>query len=272
MDNRPIGIFDSGLGGLTLVAALRQLMPEENMIYLGDSARMPYGGRPRAELLTIARQDIDFMLRQGAKMIIAACGTISSNAPELLTGCSVPALGVLEPGAKALAAVKGSGPLGIAATPASIRSGAFRRELERLCPGREILDLPCPDFTPLIESGHVSAEDPLLRQAIEHSLAPARAAGAAALLLGCTHYGMIDQAISAYMGPDVSLVSASQESAKAACGLLRQLGMTGGEGNTLYYTSGSVESFERGAEALLGHSIEVRQAAPMPTEKGSGET
>ena len=195
MDNRPIGIFDSGLGGLTAVMALRRLMPEENIVYFADSARVPYGEKSREELLVMARQDLDLLASFSAKAIIAACGTVSSNAPHILEGYPLPVCGVLNPGIEAMARVPGRAPLGIIATAASIKAGAFRRALTEKAPGRQIIDLPCPDFVPLIESGHTSPQDPALRRAVEEALAPVKAAGAGALLLGCAHDGWGSAAI-----------------------------------------------------------------------------
>lgn len=263
MDNRAIGIFDSGLGGLTALSALRQLMPGENIIYFADSARVPYGAKSREELLIMARQDLELMSSLSVKLIIAACGTVSSNASRILESFPVPAIGVLKPGIRDMSRIPGDAPLGIIATEASIRTGAFRRELERLCPGREIIDLPCPRFVPLIESGHTGADDPELREAVEHSLAPAKEAGIAALLLGCTHYGIIAPAIEAFLGPEVELVSASESAARAACQWLEQRDLAGGSGETFYYTSGDAEEFSAAASRLLGLEVRAEHLPPM---------
>lgn len=263
MDNRAIGIFDSGLGGLTAAAALRELMPGENIIYFADSARVPYGAKSRDELLIIARQDLELLSSFSVKFIIAACGTVSSNASRVLESFSVPTIGVLKPGIRDMSLIPGDSPLGIIATQASIRAGAFRRELERLCPGREIIDLPCPRFVPLIESGHTGADDPELKEAVEHSLAPAKEAGIAALLLGCTHYGIIAQAIEDFLGSSVKLVSASHSAAQAAKLWLEQRGLTGGSGEALYYTSGDAGEFSAAASRLLGREIRAGHLPPM---------
>ena len=255
MDNRAIGIFDSGLGGLTAVVALRELMPGENIIYFADSARVPYGAKSRDELLIIARQDLELLSSFSVKFIIAACGTVSSNASRILESFPVPTVGVLKPGIRDMSRIPGDAPLGIIATQASIQAGAFRRELERLCPGREIIDLPCPRFVPLIESGHTEPDDPELREAVEHSLAPAKEAGVAALLLGCTHYGIIAKTIRNCLGPETELVSASESAARAVCSRLVEQGLTGGCGKTEYYTSGSAEEFSAAASRLLGREV-----------------
>ena len=179
MDNRPVGVLDSGLGGLTGMKALRELLPEENVVYFADSGRLPYGEKTAAQVRRMAVQNLDLMKRQGVKAILVACGTLSSNVPELLARWPVPAVGVLKSSVAAMAKQPGAGPLGIIATEASIRSGAFARSLEETCPGREILPVACPDFVPLIESGHSRPEDPLVRAAVEKYLVPLRGADAA---------------------------------------------------------------------------------------------
>ena len=136
MDTRPIGVYDSGIGGLTGLKALRALLPGEDFVFFGDSGRMPYGPRPKEELCRIAAQDMDFLSRYGVKAILAACGTISSAAKRVLESYPVPAFGVLEPALDAMAAVKGDGPLAVIATAASIKSGEFTDALRRRCPGR----------------------------------------------------------------------------------------------------------------------------------------
>lgn len=252
MDNRPIGIFDSGLGGLTALRAFRELMPEEDIIYFGDTGRVPYGSRPAEQLRIMAQQDLDFLADKGVKAIIAACGTVSSIAPELLAEYKLPAVGVVQAGAQELSKHGGTGTLGVIATQASINSGAYRRTLAGLCPGREVIAIACPEFVPLIESGHSAPEDALVRAAVERQLRPIKAAGVTALLLGCTHYGIIGAAIANYLGAGVELVSASVSAARRLSGLLRDRDMTGGSGREIYYTSGSGEEFSRLAGALLG--------------------
>lgn len=263
MDNRPIGIFDSGLGGLTAVMALRRLMPEENIVYFADSARVPYGEKSREALLVMARQDLDLLASLSAKAIIAACGTVSSNAAQILERYPLPVCGVLKPGIEAMRRVPGTAPLGIIATEASIRAGTFRRALVEKAPGREIIDLACPDFVPLIESGHISPEDPALRCAVEQALAPLKAGGVKALLLGCTHYGIIGRAIRDYLGPEVALISASDCVAEKTCGSIKQLGLTGGCGETRYYTSGDAAAFSAAASALMGQEVQAEHVPPM---------
>ena len=252
MDNRPVGFFDSGFGGLTALRAFRQLMPEENIIYFGDTGRMPYGARSIAQLRHMAVQDLELLRGCGVKAIVAACGTISSTAGDLLDAYSLPVIGVLRPGVKTLAGFAGSSPLGVIATQASIDSGAFRRELERCGAAHDTLYAACPDFVTLIESGHYSADDALVREAVAGYLRPMRVAGVRAILLGCTHYGLIAQAIKDYMGAETRLVSASQCAALELRDMLKANGITGGCGTERYLTSGVVADFDRMASIFLG--------------------
>ena len=265
MDNRPIGIFDSGLGGLTAVKALRKLLPDENIVYFADSGRVPYGPRPAGQLRRMAVQDMDFVASKGAKAIIAACGTVSSNAPDLLDSYPVPVFGVLRAAVRAMSYVPGNRPLGVIATEASIKSGAFYAALQPACHGREILCIPCPEFVPLIESGHSAPEDELVKASVEKYLGPMREAGVSAVLLGCTHFGIIGRAISNFMGRDTQLVGAADCAAAELAEYLIRSGETGGSGTARYYTSGDPGEFSALAATFLGHELEsaVEQAPVM---------
>ncbi len=255
MDKRPIGIFDSGLGGLTGLTALHALLPGEDLIYFGDTGRMPYGGRPAAQLRRMAQQNLDFMASFDVKAIFVACGTVSSTAADLLARCPIPCFGVLRAGVDAMAQVPGEGPLAILATQASIDSGAFARALAERCPGREILPVPCPAFVPLIEGGHTRPGDPELEQALERYLRPVKEAGAQALLYGCTHYGIIDEAVRTYLGPAVRTVSASACAAQELADFLLRENRCGGSGEERYFTNGDPIAFAESAERLLGHAL-----------------
>lgn len=266
MDPRPIGVFDSGLGGLTALTELRRLMPEENIVYFGDTGRLPYGEKTLPQLRCMAGQDLALIASYGVKAILVACGTLSSNTPELLDGFSVPSFGVLRPSIEAMARTPGQGPLGILATAATIRSGAFARALRAACPGREIIPVPCPDLVPLIESGHTDPGDPLLRSAAERYTAPLR--GASAVLLGCTHYGIVEEALRVFLGPETVLVSAAACGARAVRDYLEEEALRGGEGRETFLVSGEPGRFAELAELLLGRSIahRVRQVPVMRIE------
>lgn len=260
MDNRAVGIFDSGLGGLTALNALRELLPEENIIYFGDTGRLPYGAKTRAQLRRMAVQDLDLIASYGVKAILVACGTLSSNAPEILDAYPVPAFGVLRAGVAGMTKIPGTGPLGVIATEASIRSGAFARALEAACPGREILPVACPDFVPLIESGHGSG-DPLVKDAVARYCAPLR--GADAVLLGCTHYGIIGEAIADYLGDKTALVSAATCGAAVVAQHLIVNGLLGGSGEERFLASGDAAAFTHAASTFLGRTM-AREAEGLP--------
>lgn len=267
MDLRPIGVFDSGLGGLTAVRVLQELMPEEQIIYFGDTGRMPYGGRPRAQIRLIARQNIAFAESFGVKAILAACGTISSNAQDILAANGTKIVGVLSPGVKELADT-GLYRLGIIATKTSIESGSFERELNSVSPGAEITALACPEFVPMIESGHIDRNDETVKEVVERTLSPLREAKIEALLLGCTHYGIIADAISDYL-PGVKLIGAADAAARALRQHLEESDALSAEKRPdSYYTSGSIEDFRALAPLLLGYALgdELKFVPPMPLD------
>ena len=223
MDNRPIGVFDSGLGGLTAVRELRRILPDENIIYFGDTGRMPYGGRPREQMRKIARQNIAFAESFGVKVILAACGTISSNAADILAANTTRTVGVLAPGAEMLAET-GKKTLGVIATKTSIESGAFQTEISRRAPDAEVTALACPEFVPMIESGHYLPSDPVVRDAVARSLEPLKGVGA--LLLGCTHYVFLKERLKEAF-PRAYIVDGNEGVAKRVERLLRN--ESGGE-------------------------------------------
>ena len=160
MDTRPIGVFDSGLGGLTAVRELRQLLPSENIIYFGDTARVPYGGRSAEILLKYARQDVRFLRSHDIKAILVACGTVSTTAlPQLRQESDIPILGVVEPACRRAAAVTRNRRVGLIATAASVRSGAYQRSLRQLDPDIAVTAKACPLFVPLVENGRFRRGD-----------------------------------------------------------------------------------------------------------------
>lgn len=267
MDNRPIGVFDSGLGGLTAVQALRELLPDENIIYFGDTARMPYGTKTVKQLRQMARQDMELLASKGVKAIIAACGTVSSTAADVLSAFHLPVFNVVDASVRAMAEAEG-GPLGVIATRASIESGVFKRRITQLAPEKKVIALPCQSFVELIESGHSRADDPAVQSCVAESLEPLREQGISALLLGCTHFGYLSEAISAYLGEDVRLVSASYCAAKSMSSYLKARAMTGGTGRVQYCTSGSGEEFAMHASRLLGRNVSalVSEVSPMEVD------
>ncbi len=269
MDNRPIGIYDSGIGGLTGLKTLRKLLPEEDYVFFGDSGRMPYGPRPIEELRRIAEQDMDFLAGFNVKAILAACGTISSAARPVLAAYPIPAFGVVDPALDAMAAVPGDKPLCIIATAASIQSGEFTENLWKRClevsgHTREVVGVPCPEFAPMIEAGHIRRSDPVLKDCVARALEPIRGRDFGALLLGCTHYGIIKDAIRDYLGEDVPLLSASECAARALRDYLVQNDLTGGgRGEVRFFVSGDRRQFDAFAENYLERGPVHAEQAPI---------
>lgn len=264
MDQRAIGVFDSGLGGLTAARVLEETLPYENIIYFGDTANMPYGPRSREDIARLARQNSEFLLSHDVKAILVACGTVSSNAMDVLReSFSVPFFGVIEPAVLAAAEATESGRVGVIATQASIRSGAYRRALEELDRGLRVYDRACPSFVPLVESGHFSPKDPLVRAAVEQELCEMKKAGVDTLILGCTHYPLLEEAISGYMGGDVRLVSSGGEAALALGRWLHRedkLTLSREKSHNRWFTSGDADVFARSAGIFLGHDIRAEKS------------
>ena len=267
MDNRPIGIFDSGLGGLNGLLAVRRFLPDENIVYFADSGRLPYGAKTRSQLRKMAVQDLEFLSSFDVKAILIACGTLSSNAGDLLASWRVPTVGVLSSSADRLRRMEGRSAIAVIATEASIRSGNYQTALQQACPDREIIAIACPDFVPLIESGHCAPDDPAVQEAVARYLAPAREVEADTLLLGCTHYDIIKEAISRFLGPNTALISAAESGAAALCSRLLKEKKTGGKGESRFYTSGDREEFSASAALFLGcdkSDIPAEAVPPQP--------
>lgn len=215
MDTRPIGVFDSGLGGLTAVRELRQLLPSENIIYFGDTARVPYGGRSAEILLKYARQDVRFLRSHDIKAILVACGTVSTTAlPQLRQESDIPILGVVEPACRRAAAVTRNRRVGLIATAASVRSGAYQRSLRQLDPDIAVTAKACPLFVPLVENGRFRRGDVVIETVAREYLEPLRREGLDTLILGCTHYPLLEEVVAKIMGPDVTLVDSGAQAAR----------------------------------------------------------
>lgn len=264
MDRRAIGVFDSGLGGLSAAKVLEDTLPFENLIYFGDTANMPYGPRSRENIVSLAFQNAGFLLRHQVKAILVACGTVSSNAmAELRERFDLPFFGVIDPAVDAAAEATESGRVGVIATEASIRSGAYRRALEATGRGLRVFDCACPSFVPLVESGHCSPRDGLVRAAVEEELAGLKKAGIDTLILGCTHYPMLEEAIADFMGRDVRLISCGGEAALALGEYLHREGMLSDAsvpGTRRWFTSGDTRKFTESAAVFLGHGLEAEKA------------
>ncbi|MCD7770467.1 MAG: glutamate racemase [Oscillospiraceae bacterium] len=260
MDNRPIGIFDSGVGGLSAVRTLLETAPNESFVYFGDTARVPYGDRTAEDIRTLSRQDARFLRTKNVKALLIACNTITANAlPEIQADSGlIPVIGVIDPAARAAAAATENGRIGLIATNATVRSGVYEKAIARLLPTARVTAQGCPRLVPLIESGHTQAGDPALMEAAEEYLRPLREAAVAPVLLGCTHYPLIAGAVGQIMGPDVRLI----DSGGASIGTLLEtlakqdaLADTAAAGRQTYYCSARQEDFVSVAESFLSWDI-----------------
>ena len=261
MDNRPIGVFDSGLGGLTAVKQLEQVLPGESLVYFGDTGRVPYGSRGKDTILRYARQDMDFLLAQNVKAVLAACGTVSSVARSVGEALSVPYIDVIGPSARAAAAATKNGKIGVIGTAATIASDSYRSALLRINHKLEVYPQACPLFVSLVESGFVSPQDEVTRLVAERYLAPVRAAGVDTLILGCTHYPIIAPTVAGVMGRSVTLIDSGREAALALALALKERDLLCEEGHrrqASYFVTDTPENFLNVAELFLGHSVEGR--------------
>ena len=205
MDNRPIGIFDSGVGGLTVLRALQKQLPKESVIYYGDLARMPYGSKTPAEIIAINDDILAYLIGRGVKMIITACNTSSAIALEHNKNkTTVPIIGVIGPGANTAFAVTKNKKIGVLATEATVKLRAYSKILTSLNPSVEVFEQSCPKFVPLIEKGDY--DSPELRTAAEEYLAPLLQENIDTLIYGCTHYPLIEKTIRAYAGNNIEYV------------------------------------------------------------------
>jgi glutamate racemase len=210
----PIGVFDSGIGGLTVVSAIRRRLPQESLLYLGDTARVPYGTKSGDVVRRYAHNCARFLVEGGAKMVVVACNTASAHAlASLRQTLAVPVIGVIEPGAEVAARTTRNGRIGVIGTEGTITSGSYQRALEQVSPKSRVLANPCPLFVPLAEEGMV--DHPATRLIAEEYLAPLKAAGIDTLVLGCTHYPLLAPVIQRLMGPAVTVVDSSTAVASA---------------------------------------------------------
>ncbi len=214
MDNRPIGVFDSGLGGLTAVAEIRKILPSENIIYFGDTSRVPYGGRSKEILLKYAHQDVAFLRSFAIKAIVVACGTVSTTAlPTLRAENDLPLLGVVEPACRRAVKLTKSKRIGMIATAASVRSGTYEAVIHELDADIQVFSRACPLFVPLVENGRFHRGDTVIETVAREYLEPLKAAGIDTLILGCTHYPLLTDVIADVMGDGVTLINAGAEAA-----------------------------------------------------------
>ena len=248
MDNRAIGVFDSGLGGLTAVRRLHALLPQENIIYFGDTGRVPYGTRGRDTIIKYARQDVAFLRRFDLKAIIIACNTVSAVALDLLEReNNIPIIGTVEPACRRAMTQTLNGKVGVIGTAATIRSGAYERRLTAERSPLALTVCACPLFVPLVENGRVSRGDIVIETVVRDYLTPLREAGVDTLILGCTHYPLLADVIGDFM-QGVTLIDSGAEAANAA---RTQVEQGAGPGGTQYFVSDDPQGFTQLAGLFL---------------------
>ena len=254
-----IGIFDSGLGGLTAYKALHALLPREDFIYFGDTGRVPYGSRSPETILQYTRQDVAFLLSKDVKCIMAACGTVSSTYPAAEAArLPVPYLGVVDAAAREAAFATRNRRIGVIGTAATIRSRSYETLLRKLVPGVEITARPCPLFVPLVEAGYVdhseAGKQQVTKLVIAQYLTEVREAGVDTLILGCTHYPLLKSMIGEFMGPGVTLVDPAMTAAHHLERTLAERGLRASHenGQAHFYVSDVPDSFVQTADLFLG--------------------
>jgi glutamate racemase len=224
MNAAPIGIFDSGIGGLTVARAIYDRLPGESTIYFGDTARVPYGPKSPDTVRRYSLEILHWLLGQGVKAVVIACNTSTAHALETLQAESpVPVIGVIEPGARAAAAATRGGPVGVIGTAGTIASNAYAKAIRRVRPDARVEQRACPLFVPLVEEGWF--EHPAAELIAREYLTPLNAVGVDALVLGCTHYPLLKPLLERVMGPGVRLIDSGQETASVVAATLEEQGL-----------------------------------------------
>lgn len=256
MRKAPIGVFDSGLGGLTVFKALARRMPEEALIYFGDTAHVPYGSKSPEAIARFSMEAARFLAGRGIKLLVVACNTSSAWAlPAIRRALKVPAIGVIEPGARAALAVSRGGRIGIIGTEATVKSRAYPRMIKTLSPRAKTYATACSLFVPLVEEGWWNGA--VVGAVARKYVAPLKRARVDTLILGCTHYPYLKPVLARVMGPGVRLIDSAEETARETQCLLSDLGLRaprGGRGRREFYASDAPGRFRRLARRMLGNT------------------
>ncbi|NSW91655.1 MAG: glutamate racemase [Firmicutes bacterium] len=259
MDNRSIGIFDSGLGGLTVLKEIMEIMPGESIVYFGDSGRAPYGIKSKETVIKYTFQNIRFLLNQDIKMIVIACNTASAYSLETVKNSfDIPVIEVIQPGAVTGIKYTKNKKIGVIGTTATINSGAYERAINEIDNTIQVFSKACPLFVPLVEEGPEWWENDITYRIALEYLTPLKQAGIDTLVLGCTHYPLLQKTISKVMGSDVKLVSSALEVARVVKKVIEQNNIARDEKIKpvyRFYTSDSIEKFEPLCSAILNRKI-----------------
>jgi len=226
----PVGIFDSGIGGLTVARAIFERLPGESTVYFGDTARVPYGPKSPETVRRYSLEILEWLLAQGVKAVVIACNTSTAHALEALRAAStVPVIGVIEPGSRAAVAASRGGGIGVIGTAGTIASGAYSRAIHAIAPGASVGARACPLFVPFVEEGWF--DHPAAELVAHEYLDPLVAAGVDTLVLGCTHYPLLKPLLQRVMGPGVVLIDSAQETAAELARVLAGCGLAAGNGS-----------------------------------------
>ena len=256
MNAAPLGVFDSGIGGLTVARALFERLPQESVIYFGDTARVPYGPKSPETVRRYSAEILAHLVKRGVKAVVVACNTSTAHALEHLKAhASVPVVGVIEPGARAAVAATETGTIGVIGTAGTIASGAYERAIKTLRPDARVHAQACPLFVPLVEEGWF--DHPATELIAREYLEPLKQARVDVLVLGCTHYPLLKPLLSRVMGPGVALVDSAEETAKAVALELEKKGLlaAGGTHEHLFVVSDDEPHFRKVGARFLGEKI-----------------
>ena len=256
-DRRPIGVFDSGIGGLTVVRELMRQLPHESLIYFGDTARVPYGNKSPETVRRFSREILDFLVERDVKLVVVACNTASAHAlEELQRVATVPVEGVIEPGARAGVAASRSGRIGVIGTAGTIASGAYERAIRTADGKVDVTARACPLFVPLVEEGWL--DHPASRLIAEEYLAPLAQHRIDTLVLGCTHYPLLKPLIASVLGPSITLIDSAEQTAAAVSRELAASTMhapTTQAGHVHFVVSDAPQQFVKVGKRFLGESV-----------------
>lgn len=269
-DNRAIGVFDSGLGGLTVAREIMKLLPNENIVYFGDTGRVPYGTKGRDTIRKYALQDERFLLSHDVKMIVAACGTVSSVASDTAEQLPVPFVEVVSHSVHAAVEVTKNGKIGILATSATISSGAHKKQILKLMPDAQVVEAAGTLLVPIVEEGWTALDDTVAIETLRRYLKPMIDAGIDTLILGCTHFPVLSSIIRSVLGNSVTLINMGEATAKAIEKMLKDsdsLNDCTKNAEYKFYASDKTKSFEKTVKILLGDYNKDFQIEQVDIEK-----
>ncbi len=266
--NNPIGIFDSGVGGLSVVKEIRRLLPRESIVYFGDTARLPYGTKSKETVTRFSREIVRFLLKFRVKLIVVACHTASSFSLQTLRReLDLPVIGVVEPGAKEALRLTRSGRIGILGTRATIGSGSYAKEIKKRNPRAKVFSQSCPLFVPLVEEGHLG--DMLAYQVARRYLLPLKRQRVDTVILGCTHYPLLGKVIGEVLGKKTALVDSSHQTAEQVKRLLEKehlANLNGFRRSSQFFVSDEPRHFSKIGSLFLKSRIRPLKGTCVPSE------